>query len=132
MSVLRKADRRQHKPANNTAAVVSAEMQKKKNKKILIIFGVSLAAILVIVFGVMLTVDISKKISENGFSIGGLLSNSDAYFEKRFKVGDIITFGEYEQDGNIINGKEPIEWIVADSNDGNYLLVSRYILDCKP
>lgn len=119
-------------PANNTAAVVSAEMQKKKNKKILIIFGVSLAAILVIVFGVMLTVDISKKISENGFSIGGLLSNSDAYFEKRFKVGDIITFGEYEQDGNIINGKEPIEWIVADSNDGNYLLVSRYILDCKP
>ena len=118
--------------ANTTTAVVSVEAQNKKNKQMLIIFGVSLAAILLIVLGIMLVVDIGKKISGNDFSIGGLLSNSDAYFDKRFKVGDVITFGEYEQDGNILNGKEPIEWIVADSNDGNYLLISRYILDCKP
>lgn len=117
---------------NTTATVVSTEEQNKKNKKMLIVFGVSLAVILLIVLGVMLVVDISKKISDDDFSVGGLLTNSDAYFDKRFKVGDVITFGEYEQDGNLLNGKEPIEWIVADSNDGNFLLISRYILDCKP
>lgn len=117
---------------DTTAAVVSAEEQNKKNKKMLIIFGVSLAVILLIVLSIMLVVDICKKVSDENFSIGGSLTNSDAYFDKRFKVGDVISFGEYEQDGNFLNGKEPIEWIVADSNDGNFLLVSRYILDCKP
>lgn len=29
-----------------------------------------------------------------------------------YKVGDIIKFGHYEQDGNTANGKEEIEWQV--------------------
>ena len=46
-----------------------------------------------------------------------------------YSPGDIVTFGEYEQDNNRQNGAEPIEWIVLDT-DGDYLfLVSRYILD---
>ena len=46
-----------------------------------------------------------------------------------YSPGDIVTFGEYEQDHNRQNGAEPIEWIVLDT-DGDYLfLVSRYILD---
>lgn len=46
--------------------------------------------------------------------------------------GEYITFGSYEQDGNIENGKEPIEWIVIKDAYGTGLyLVSRYVLDYK-
>ena len=44
----------------------------------------------------------------------------------------MITFGSYEKDNNTANGKEPIEWIVLDVQDGKSLLISRYALDCKP
>ena len=45
-----------------------------------------------------------------------------------FKVGDIVTFGSYEQDNKSKNGKEPIKWIVL-SNDGSQLfLLSKYAL----
>ena len=50
------------------------------------------------------------------------------------KVGDIITFGKYEQDNNLANGAEDIEWIIDEiSESGLYFnLVSKYALDCKP
>ena len=44
-------------------------------------------------------------------------------------VGSIVTFGAYEQDNDTSNGKEPIEWIVLDVQDGMSLLISRYALD---
>ena len=47
-------------------------------------------------------------------------------------VGNIVTFGSYEQDNNLDNGPEPIEWIVLDVQDGKALLLSRYGLDCVP
>ena len=47
------------------------------------------------------------------------------------KVGDIITFGTYEQDNNFYNGGEPIEWQVLSVNDGRALLISKYVLDAK-
>lgn len=40
-----------------------------------------------------------------------------------------ITFGSYEQDNNIYNGKEPIEWLVLEEKDGKALVISKYILD---
>ena len=50
----------------------------------------------------------------------------------KVKVGDIVTFGSYEQDNNTSNGKEPIEWEVLDiESDGTCLLISRYALDCR-
>ena len=51
--------------------------------------------------------------------------------EKTIVVGDIITFGRYEQDNNLENGPEKIEWIVLDYDEtGNKaLLLSRYGLD---
>lgn len=54
-----------------------------------------------------------------------------AWAESAVKVGDIITFGHYEQDNNKKNGKEPIEWRVLDVQDGKALLISFYALDCK-
>ena len=46
-------------------------------------------------------------------------------------VGDMVTFGSYEQDNNTNNGKEPIQWQVLDINENGVLMISRYILDCK-
>ena len=48
-------------------------------------------------------------------------------------VGDIISFGKYEQDNNTTNGTETIQWRVLDKNDeGQYLIVSENVLDAKP
>ena len=48
--------------------------------------------------------------------------------------GDIITFGHYEQDNNLDNGPEPIEWIILDYDEATHraLLLSRYGLEAKP
>lgn len=46
-------------------------------------------------------------------------------------VGEYIEFGEYEQ-YKTSNGKEPIEWLVIDKTDDKVLLISKYVLDCKP
>ena len=40
-----------------------------------------------------------------------------------------VSFGEYEQDGNVLNGKEPIEWIVLDEQDDKKLVISKYGLE---
>ena len=46
-----------------------------------------------------------------------------------FEPGATVMLGKYEQDGNLDNGPEPIEWIILAKEDGKYLLVSRYLLD---
>jgi len=48
-----------------------------------------------------------------------------------YKVGDIIKFGHYEQDGNTSNGKEEIEWQVLKVESDRVLVISKYALDCK-
>ena len=47
-------------------------------------------------------------------------------------VGSYIVFGSCEQDGNPVNGPEPIEWLVLDRQDDRLLVISRYALDSKP
>ncbi len=50
-----------------------------------------------------------------------------------YAVGDTLTFGHYEQDGDATNGKEPIAWRVLDKNDkGQYLILSEKVLDAQP
>lgn len=49
---------------------------------------------------------------------------------RQAEVGDIVTFGVYEQDADTTNGMEPIEWIVLNkSGDGKCLLFSKDVLD---
>ncbi len=50
---------------------------------------------------------------------------------ENLKVGDYIEFGSYEQDDDLSNGKEPIEWLVLDKQNDKVLLISRYALDCQ-
>ena len=47
-------------------------------------------------------------------------------------VGDIVTFGSYEQDNDLTNGKEDIEWIVLEKQQNKTLIISKYGLDCQP
>ena len=42
-----------------------------------------------------------------------------------------IKFGCYEQDNNISNGKEEIEWDVLKVEENKALIVSKYALDCQ-
>lgn len=49
------------------------------------------------------------------------------------EVGSIVVFGSYEQDNDLTNGMEPIEWIVLDRNEetNQAFLISRLCLDNK-
>lgn len=47
------------------------------------------------------------------------------------EVGDKVYFGAYEQDNKKNNGKEEIEWIVLQQEDGKTLLLSSVALDSK-
>lgn len=47
-------------------------------------------------------------------------------------MGDTVAFGYYEQDADLSNGKEPINWFIADMSNGKALLVSEKCLDCMP
>lgn len=40
-----------------------------------------------------------------------------------------VRIGRFEQDGNLENGAEEIEWYVVDYKDGKYFLVSKYLLE---
>lgn len=40
-----------------------------------------------------------------------------------------IVYGTYEQDNNLENGPEPIEWFVLKEVDGRVLVISRYALE---
>ena len=51
---------------------------------------------------------------------------------KSVKVGDIVYFGKYEQDGNTKNGKEKIEWQVLEKKGNKALLISKKVLDVQP
>jgi len=63
---------------------------------------------------------------ENHITFIGTLSQDDLK-----KVGNTVQFGHYEQDNNLLNGSEPIEWIVMNAQKGKSLLLSKYGLDVK-
>ncbi len=50
---------------------------------------------------------------------------------KNSAVGDIVYFGKYEQDNDVSNGAEDIEWIVLAKKEDSCLVISKYALDCK-
>ena len=61
---------------------------------------------------------------------GQTSSNNNSF--KNVSIGDIIKFGAYEQDNNISNGKEEIEWQVLAKEGNMALVISKYALDCQP
>ena len=49
----------------------------------------------------------------------------------KYRAGDIVTFGCYEQDNITSNGAEDIEWIILEVQKDRMLLLSRYALDSE-
>ena len=49
--------------------------------------------------------------------------------EHPIAIGDLISFGHYEQDGNSDNGKEPIAWRVLAVESDKIMVISELILD---
>ena len=47
-----------------------------------------------------------------------------------FTLGEYVTFGRYEQDGDPENGLEPVDWLVLNIQDDSAVMISRYGLDC--
>ncbi|MBR6299259.1 MAG: hypothetical protein IKR36_00005 [Clostridia bacterium] len=47
------------------------------------------------------------------------------------RTGELVSFGNYEQDNNLSNGAEPIDWLVLSVRNGKALLLSQYGLDCR-
>lgn len=57
---------------------------------------------------------------------------SSNFFIKGRDVGDTFYMGDYEQDAIAINGKEPLEWVVIDKQDGKILVTTKKIIEVKP
>lgn len=47
------------------------------------------------------------------------------------QVGNTLEFGTYEQDGDISNGAEAIQWKAISVEEGKVTLLSEYNLECK-
>lgn len=47
----------------------------------------------------------------------------------QYAMGDTLTFGRYEQDGDASNGAEPIEWRVLETDGETATLISAKVLD---
>ncbi len=113
--------------AEQEAARLQAEKEKAEkaankpaNGKKPIGLFIALAAVIAMIAVVMVIVSGTGKVKVN--------------FTKADVVKDhVITFGAYEQDNDLTNGKEPIEWIVldVDKKTNRALVISRYGLDAR-
>ncbi len=101
-------------PAANFGNIQS---KTKHNKKMLI--GV-IVAVLVLALAAIVVLWITNINTED-----------DKSEEKVVNVGDYITFGKYEQDNNLSNGAEDIEWLVLARDGDKALIISKYALDCQ-
>lgn len=61
-----------------------------------------------------------------------LMADKIGFMLKTSKVGDIIPYGLYEQDGNKDNGKECIEWQVLKKESKQALVISKYCIESIP
>ncbi|MEL7570586.1 MAG: DUF6273 domain-containing protein [Eubacteriaceae bacterium] len=65
----------------------------------------------------------------------GNYKDSEKLFKKYnlfdLKKGEIIYYGNYEQDNNTANGKEAIQWLVLSVEKNKALLISYMCIDCK-
>lgn len=106
----------------------------KKRKVIMI-----LALIIVIIVICLIAISTQKKeisISKQIKNIKPIYtidySNmGDSYIDAIYEKYDTVKFGT-QSDNPLGVLKKPLEWIVLDKNENAALLLSKYIIDCKP
>ncbi len=128
---------------------------KKLKKAFIIVMLIVCACIAFVIILTMLIIparDYNKAISlinngkivdayENLIALNGYKDSAskakeifDQYKIEKLKVaevGDIVFFGTYEQDNEISNGKENIEWRVLAKENNKILIISDKGLDCQ-
>ncbi len=107
----------QPEPTQNEAPQPSAGQAAKKRRAIIAVTAV--AAVCVVFLVVLFTVILPNR-------------KSGSNHIKDVAVGDTVFFGQYEQDNDLTNGAEEIEWLVLAKEDGKALLISKYALDSIP
>ncbi len=136
---------------------IEKELLKKKAKIYAIFLSCAVAVITVLgllIFKVILppaNYNSAVKLLENGDVIGAYekFVELGEYKDSEFRAEEIyekycvamikkgqapynsLFIGEYEQDANLDNGTEKVEWVVAKGEGNKALLVSWYVLDAK-
>ncbi len=64
--------------------------------------------------------------------INSIVENNPALSFYIAKIGDTVKYGSYEQDDNIDNGKEAMEWTVIDIKGNKLLLINNYCIEKAP
>lgn len=59
----------------------------------------------------------------------GSAEDLDTFIETA-KEGDSFYLGTYEQDNNLNNGAEPIEWVVLEKGNGCFTAITKYAIEC--
>ncbi len=105
-------------PAPQVARVQQSAATGGKNALPLLIAGAAASFIVVVLIVVFVVVPaFNENFNKNPF--------------KGCQKGDVVEFGSYEQDGDISNGKEPIEWRVLSVTGDRALVVSQKALDAQ-
>lgn len=114
-------------PVNSSGTAYGFNSMRKERsemkKKILIIAGIVVALTAVVLISLQvgneLLPDNKQPTPDNAI----LLENG------KTEIGGIIKLGSYEQDGDLANGTEPVEWLVLADSDSKYTLISLKALD---
>ena len=73
----------------------------------------------------LLMVVLMSGCNQNDTSVGEFDS-----FIKTAQEGDSFYLGTYEQDNNLDNGVEPIEWVVLEKENGYFTAITKYAIEC--
>ena len=79
----------------------------------------------------VILLDQVKEYEDSQKLIVQILNDNDYLKTFVSNVNDEVLLGKYEQDNNIENGKEPIEWIIIDKSSSYVTLIAKYVLDVK-
>lgn len=119
----------------NTVSIKENKRMRKKVKRVfLIVIAIILLTILFLniiklktkTFSIKIQVDNMDEITKSDYSKMG-----EDYTKMIFDKYDAIKFGKQKY-GFLNVLEEPIEWIILEKKENAVLLLSKYIIDCKP
>lgn len=110
---------------------IATEKTKKRNRSIAIIASACACVIFVVILFAALMSNQGTKPNHGTKSNQGTKANQGTILDQRAfgkirsaEVGDIVTFGTYEQDSGTSNSKEDIEWLVLAKENNRILVIS--------
>lgn len=91
---------------------------------------VKILSLILALFIICLASSCGKKDEQPGDDTSSENKNTEDQIQP-YQGDKTIEFGSYEQDNDLSNGKEPIEWIILGRKDGKTLVISKYCLDVR-